>query len=320
VTVRVRPFADRDYAAVTRIRRIAEGEPIEVDELRRADARWDHSRYEKVRVVAADEEDAPLGYGEIHHEPTRFEPERYFLRIAVDPTKRRRGIGASVWTQLHAELVERRAGVTGLWARDHTACVDFIVRRGFREVTRLYSLVRAVATAPLPTPALEERLAASGVRISSLAELVRDDPAAYAKAYELFYASWLDQPALGRLTRVPFAEWRADRVDDPAALLDAYFIATSGRDFVGQCAGQRSRSEDVLDVGSTGVLPEYRRRGIGRALKLRLHAYARAHGYRELHTANVRHNKAMLDLNDSLGYVIVESLGGYELALTPSSP
>jgi ribosomal protein S18 acetylase RimI-like enzyme len=75
-----------------------------------------------------------------------------------------------------------------------------------------------------------------------------------------------------------------------------------------------------LDVGSTGVLPEYRRRGIGRALKLRLHAYARAHGYRELHTANVRHNKAMLDLNDSLGYVIVESLGGYELALTPSSP
>ena len=47
-----------------------------------------------------------------------------------------------------------------------------------------------------------------------------------------------------------------------------------------------------------------------------LHAYARANRFRELHTTNVRHNKAMLDLNDELGYVIVESSGGYELALS----
>lgn len=184
----------------------------------------------------------------------------------------------------------------------------------------MYRLVRAVATAPLPTPAMEERLAAAGVRIASLAELARSDPDAYAKAHELFYASWLDQPALGRLTPAPFAEWRASHIDDPAVLLDAYFIATSGARFVGQCTGVKSRSEDVLDIGVTGVLPEFGGRGIGRALKLRLHAYARANRYRELHTANMRHNEAMLDLNDRLGYVIVESSGGYELALTPSSP
>jgi GNAT superfamily N-acetyltransferase len=320
VTVRVRPFADRDYAAVARIRRIAEGEPIEVDEMRRADARWDWSRYEKVRVVAVDEEDAPLGYGEIYHERSRFEARRYYLRVAVDPPRRRRGLGAAMWTQLHAELVERSARVACLWVRDQTACADFIARRGFREVTRSYALVRAVATAPLPTPAMEERLTAAGIRIASLADLAREDRDAYAKAYELFYASWLDKPALGHLTRIPFAEWRADRVEDPAALLDAYFVATSGRDFVAQCTGRRSRSDDVLDIGFTGVLPEYSRRGIGRALKLRLHAWARANGYRELHTTNVRHNKAMLDLNDSLGYVIVESLGGYELAFTPQVP
>jgi GNAT superfamily N-acetyltransferase len=319
VTVRVRPFADRDYPAFTRIWRIGEGEDVEADALRARDARWDHAAYQKVRVVAVDEEDAPLGYGEVYQEASRFDPRRFFLRVAVDPAKRRRGLGAAIWTQLHAELVARGAGVACLWARDQTACADFIARRGFTETTRRYVLVRAVATAPLPTPRVAEGLAAIGVRIASLADLARDDVSAYAKAYELDYASWLDEPALGRRTKVPFGQWRAFHIDDPAALLDGYFIALRGADFVGHCAGRRSRSEDVLDIGGTGVLPALRRRGIGRALKLALHEYARANGYRELHTSNVRHNKAMLDLNDELGYVIVDSAGGYELAI-PSSP
>jgi ribosomal protein S18 acetylase RimI-like enzyme len=320
VTVRVRPFADRDHPAVTRIRRVAEGEPMSVEEARAADARWDWSRYEKVRVVAVDEEDAPLGYGQIAHEPSRFEPRRYFVRIAVDPAKRRRGIGAAIWTQLHAELVERRAEVACAWVRDQTAGASFVARRGFVEVTRSYSLVRAVATAALPTPSIEERLAAAGVRISALPEMAQSDPDAYAKAHDLYYASRLDQPALGPVTPVPFADWRAYHLEDANALPNAYFIATTGTVFVGLCTGRRSRSEDVLDIGVTGVLPQYRRRGIARALKLRLHAYARANGYRELHTRNNARNKAMLDLNDNLGYAIVESLGGYELSPIPSSP
>ena len=77
---------------------------------------------------------------------------------------------------------------------------------------------------------------------------------------------------------------------------------------------------DCLRIGITGVLPEFRRRGIGRALKLRVHAWAKAHAFREIRTSNTRPNVAMLSLNESLGYVIVESWAGYELALTPSSP
>ena len=46
----------------------------------------------------------------------------------------------------------------------------------------------------------------------------------------------------------------------------------------------------------------------------------RCGGYREIHTSNTRENVAMVKLNESLGYVIVESWGGYELALIPSSP
>ena len=107
MTPRVRLFANRDYTAFVRIRRLAEQRDISVALAREQDGHWDHSRYERIRVVAADEEDAPLGYGEIYHEPSRFDPRRYFVRLAVDPRLRRRGIGAAMWTQLRAELDER---------------------------------------------------------------------------------------------------------------------------------------------------------------------------------------------------------------------
>jgi len=64
------------------------------------------------------------------------------------------------------------------------------------------------------------------------------------------------------------------------------------------------------------VLPAYRRRGIGRLLKLRVHAWARTHGFREIHTTTTKADPAMLALNDALGYPIVASWGGYELRLS----
>ena len=321
MTVRVRPFAaDRDYPAYSRIHSLAEGLRVTPDEARAQDARWDWN-YEKVRVVGVDEEDVPLGYGELYHEPARFDPRRYFVRLAVEPRLRRRGIGASIWDHFAAELDERRARVACLWIRDHTACVDFMTRRGFREVVRAYRQVRAVATAPLPTPAVRERLAAAGVRIATLAELVRGDPAALAKAHALNTASRLGQATLGPVTAVPFARWRQYNVDDPLALPEAFFVASVGDTYIGQTTARRvADADDVLEIGITGVVPERRRQGIARALKLELHGYAREHDFREIHTSTARENAAMDALNTSLGYVVVESLGGYELEITPSSP
>lgn len=312
MTVRVRPFADRDYPAYARISQLGTGARLGPAELRAADERWDHSRYERVRVVAADEEDAPIGYGEIHHEPTRFDPRRYFVRLGVDPELRRRGIGAALWEQLHAELDERVALVACLWAFDATACQSFIAKRGFVEVIRAYEQVLAVAGAPLPSPAAEERVSRTGVRIFSLAQLrdaIGDD--ALRLAYDVDTACRLDQPTLGRVTAAPFAEWRAYHVDAPEAIAEAHLVALDGGTAVGCCSARRE-SEDTLRIAITGVLPAYRRRGIGRLLKLRLHAWAKAHGISEIHTSNTVPNKPMLALNDALGYAIVGSWGGYE--------
>ena len=313
MTPRIRLFADRDYAAFVRIRRLAEQRDISVALAREQDGHWDHSHYEQVRVVAVDEEDAPVGYGEIYHDPSRFDPRRYFLRLAVDPRLRRQGIGAAIWTQLRAELDERSAKVVCLWADDGTACRDFIVRRGFIEVVRSYEQVVALATAPLRLAAAEEVVAARGIRVETLSELLtRRGEGSLKRVHELYTASRLHQPTLGGVTTRPFEDWRREEIDELHAPPDAFFIASDRERLVG-CSAVFPQGEEVLRILVTGVLPEYRRHGIARLLKLRVHAWARANGYREIHTRTA--NSAVVTLNISLGYVIVASLGGYELAI-----
>ena len=314
MTPRVRLFADRDYAAFVRIRRLAEQRDISVALAREEDGRWDHSRYERVRVVAADEEDAPLGYGEIYHEPSRFDPRRYFIRLAVDPRLRRQGIGAAMWTQLRAELDERSAKIACLWTDDGTACREFIVRRGFVEVVRSYEQVVALATAPLQLAAAEQAVTARGIRIETLSELrAREGDESLIRVHELYTASRVDQPTLGAVTARPFEDWRHEVFDELDGVPDAFFLASQGERLVG-CSAVHASGEDVLRILITGVRPEYRRQGIARLLKLRVHAWARAHGYREIHTSTA--NVAVVALNTALGYAIVGSWGGYELRLS----
>jgi mycothiol synthase len=312
---RVRPFAERDYNAYARLASLGEGVRLEPDEARALDARWDHTRFYRSRVVVVDEEDAPLGFGEIRQEPSRYDPGRYFLRLAVDPSFRRTGIGAALWDALAIELRARDAEIACLWIADATACQAFVTKRRFVEVGRAYLEVIAVATAPLPTPAIEERVAALDVRIATLAQLrVERGDVALEAAWDLHYACRTDQPTLGRVTAQPYAEWLAFNVDDPAAIPEAYFVALSGERLVGM-SSLRHEGEDSLRIGVTGVLPSFRRRGIGRALKLRVHAWARANGMREIHTSTAASNRPMVALNDALGYVTVGSVGGYELRL-----
>ena len=187
-----------------------------------------------MRVVAVDEEDAPLGYGEIYHEPSRFDPRRYFVRLAVDPRLRRQGIGAKLWTQLRAELDERSAKVASLWADDGTACREFIVRRGFIEVVRSYEQVVALATAPLQLGVAEDAVRPRGIRVETLTELrARRGDEALEMVHELYTTSRVDQPTLGKVTARPFEDWRREVFDELGGLPDAYFVASDGERLVG---------------------------------------------------------------------------------------
>jgi ribosomal protein S18 acetylase RimI-like enzyme len=110
----------------------AEGEILSVEDLRRYDEQWDHSRFEKVRVIAQDEEGVAIAYGELHHEPDAFDPRRYFLHLAVDPLYRRRGVATAIWEHIREELSERDATVVRLRTDAMGPGAQWAERAGFR--------------------------------------------------------------------------------------------------------------------------------------------------------------------------------------------
>ena len=132
--IKVRPFHPHDYPRIARIRCDAEGERVSADDMRRWDERWDHSRFEKVRIVAQDEEGVAVGYGELHHEPDAFDPRRYFLHLAVDPEYRRRGVATALWEHIREELAERAATVVRLRTDPLGPGAQWAERQGFRWV------------------------------------------------------------------------------------------------------------------------------------------------------------------------------------------
>jgi len=304
-----------DFEAVASISRRSGAGDVHAETLLAEERAFDRTRFDRIHFVATDEEGVVVGRALGTHEPSRFEPGRYFVGVEVDPRMRRRGIGAALWIELAARLTERQAQVACVWCEDGTAGASFVQIRGFVEVIRAYEQVVAVARAPLPSRAAEERLAAAGIRIATLAELMAlDSDAALRAAFELHTEARLDQPTLGRVTAAPYGDWLAYNVEAPEALTDAYLVALDGDRHVGTST-IRCEDEDCARIGITAVLPSHRRLGIARALKLRLHEIAKARGYREIRTSNTAPNKGMLALNDALGYVIVSSRAGYELEL-----
>ena len=129
--VHVRPFHPHDYPRVAKIRSEAGRDDITAEDLRRYDEQWDHSRFEKVRVVAHDEERVTIGYGELHHEPNRFDPRAYFLHLAVDRTYRRRGVATAIWEHVEMELHERSATVVRLRTLDPSPGAEWARGKGF---------------------------------------------------------------------------------------------------------------------------------------------------------------------------------------------
>lgn len=128
----MRPFHPHDYPRLAKMKCDAEGERVTVEDLRRYDERWDHSRYEKVRVVAQDEESVAIGYGELHHEPDRFDQRHYFLHLAVDVPYRRRGVATAIWEHLREELAEREATLVRLQTSPLGPGAQWAERAGFR--------------------------------------------------------------------------------------------------------------------------------------------------------------------------------------------
>jgi GNAT superfamily N-acetyltransferase len=94
-----------------------------------------------------------------------------------------------------------------------------------------------------------------------------------------------------------------DRLSELALEPDACFVAREDERWIGYTVLDTAHSSSVrLHQSWTGVLPAYRRRGIGTALKLLTVGYARQNGYTLITTALRTSNVASQVMNRRLGF------------------
>jgi len=306
VSVTLRPFAESDYPTFAAIAN--ESYPDygwTLEELRHWDADWQPEGFFQRRIIAEDR-GVPVGLSQIVHSRGQFVPENYNLDVIVRPSARRRGIGLALYQDAEDVLRGRRAhwarnGVKGSFAES----VAFAQKIGAVELKRDWeSRLDLASFDRVPFANGPERVAAAGVRVTTLADEMKTDVDAVRKAYELHAQARIDVPGLDPATPSPYERFEEEVLRAPYALPSAYFIAIRAGRYVGESAlGKEGTDPGVIQQHLTAVLRDERGKGIAMALKLKTVDYARAHGFHQIRTWNDSLNRPMLAINEALGFV-----------------
>lgn len=320
----VRPFSMSDYEGLAELDAAVDADNASgVEEFRHTDETWDHDRYFKQRLLAVAEDGKVIGWGTVSHVAEQYHPDKYALSLGVDPRFRRRGAGSALYDASLATLRDRGAVAVRTEAKESIAAgIRFAEQCGFLEMQREWeSMLDVAGFSEAPFAAAPEKAAAAGIRFSTLAAERKRDPEVLLAIYELYLVCNRDVPDIDPITDVTFDYFLSQEVDGPGPLLDGFFLAKDGERFVGLSNLYKGeRDSAVIHQGLTGVIPEYRGRGVATALKLLTVDYAKRHGKREIRTWNNTLNKPMLRINEAMGFQKEPVWIIFQKALIPGVP
>ena len=308
MSVKIRPF-DGEYEQLIAIQKaIDPDEGGSVENWRFDDENWRHDRYFKERLVA--EEDGKIvGWGQVYHMPWQFHADKYRMNLEVHQEHQRQGVGSALYERFLALVTERKGAKLRTDTQEsRTAALEFLSKRGFEEIQRYWeSRLDVNGFDFAPFAAAEPRAAAEGITITTLADELDqkgESDEMLRAIYEMEMAAFLDVPFPDPPTPFPYDEWKKWVLEGPGGLKDAYFLAKDGERYAGVSNMHKNESHPgVVFQGFTGVIREYRGKGVAMALKLQTVKYAREKGYREIRTGNNTRNRPMLRINEAMGFV-----------------
>lgn len=298
----IREFTEADYPGVTAIANAAYPDyPETVEETRH----YDSTRPEKIRWGRLVAEDAGqlVGYSLWRNSSDMFHPQKFEVDVAVLPEVRGEGVGKRLYDAARAALAPHEPTLFRSQVReDDPRTLRFASDRGFSETMREWESHFAPADFDRAAFAEDEaRVAAQGIVIKPLAEL-SEIPGWEEKLYELDCVVCSGMPMPDVYTKPAFSDWRKGCLENPNFWPGGFFVALDGDEFVGESTLWTQQAGDGLYVGATGVLPEYRRRGIALALKVHACQAAKERGVPQLKTWNATTNVGMLAINQKLGF------------------
>jgi len=180
--------------------------------------------------------------------------------------------------------------------------------RGFRETMRMIGLelddVGAVSLEPFGR--LELRLAARGIRVTTLSDELRLNESSWHRLRDAHHAAqigWPDPDPRPDGTPHPpesVEQFRA-RANGFGMVPESCFIAVLGDEYIGYSAlSVNDKSRTRAASGGTAVRPEHRGLGVATTLKARCIGWAQANGFRRLATSSG--NPAMIRVNEKFGF------------------
>ncbi len=230
-----------------------------------------------------------------------YRPEQVVLFGGVMPEFRKHGLGSKLLSTLEHHLPG--LGITHLEtevSEEDQTTLTYLTKRQFSETWRRlpYQLEVPKAQTERLEP-LRDGLEAQGIRVVSYDDL-SGDTERNEKLRALNWRLEQDVPYGETPTELSLDIFVRERLERPEVLGDAFFVALHGEDYIGMSSlWQRGT---FLETEFTGVLPEYRGRGLAMLLKLMGIRYAQAHGSTELRTTNDAVNGAMRAVNERLGF------------------
>src|SRR5437660_4218784 len=214
--------------------------------------------------------------------------------VATGPGHRRRGHGRAMLAAVEEVVAERRPAEVRTATRDDDGeSRAWAERRGFAVFDHTFrSRVDLDAFDPAPHRGAVERAEASGLRFHRFG--AADDP---ELLFDLFVRLFRDVPDQ---TEPPDRSYFQREVADLEGMISV--LAYDGDTPVGLATLLPLQAGEYLNA-LTGVLPEYRGRGLARALKVVSGEAVRETGRRYVVTNNNARNAPMLAVNDALGFV-----------------
>ncbi len=269
--------------------------------------RWDAKREPRLAFArfVAEVGGQPVGMADYEHVPWMYHPQKFFGSLFVHPAHRGSGIGTRLYEHLLAAMTPHKPlALRHSIREDFPKGLRFLAQRGFVEESRTWESRLDVARFdPTPFAGADERVTRQGISITTADELLAHDPAFWPKLYTCDCDASRDMPMPEPYTPPPFEAWVQHFQANPSFLPAAYIIAVHGERYVGVSALWHREERRDLDTGFTGVVRDYRRRGIALALKLRAIEYARSVGAPSIRTDNDATNRPMLNINEAFGFV-----------------
>jgi GNAT superfamily N-acetyltransferase len=300
MTLQLHSITAADYPRVAELLSLTASEPVTVALLKEWEAAADPKRVRRW-LGAANDQNEMVAILDVGRDPWMHEG-RYWLEVTVDPTHRRQGIGSQLYEEgLKLAQVLGAKTVRATIRDNDDSSLQFALKRGFHHDRHSYESVLDLRTfdeTPF-VPAIT-RCEAQGFRFASLAAL-GNTPEWRKQLYHVNRTAGLDVPGnSGNFW--DFDQFTRNVFDASWFNADGQILAIEGDKAVGLGAVGYEADTNSSYSAFSGVLREYRGRGLAQALKLMTIRKAISWGADYIRTHNDSTNAPMLSINRRFGY------------------